>query len=65
MKIQMINSPTRFLLVKIGTFFSQNPLIIGSMLQVECVFFALCSLTLVYQVLVCLARYRIGPVDKS
>ena len=45
--------------------FMQNPLIIRSMLQVECVFFALCSLTIAYQVLVCLPRCRMGPVDKS
>ena len=43
----MANLQCGAILIQVHVFFLQNFLIIGSMLHIECVFFALCSLTLV------------------
>ena len=62
----MANLQCGAILIETHMFFSAKlSYNLGSMLQVERVFFALCSLTLVDQVLVCLAQCRMGPVDKS
>lgn len=60
----MANLQCGAILIQVHVFFLQNPLIIGSMLHAECVFFVLCSLTLISSVLVGLAGCRMGPVDK-